>query len=170
METPARLTVDLTALREGEPARLRGALDAAALGVDDLEWVRPAGPLAYDAEATLLPGDVLEVRGRLRLPCACVCGRCGRDFRAEYAEEGWREDFDVAGQTSLDLTESAREGIILALPSYPVCDEGCKGVCPRCGRNLNEGPCGCATAGEDSPWGALDGLTAQTAETAEERK
>ena len=37
----------------------RGALDAAALGVDDLEWVRPAGPLAYDAEATLLPGDAV---------------------------------------------------------------------------------------------------------------
>ena len=170
METPARLTVDLTALREGVPVRLSGALDAAALDIDDLEWVRPAGPLVYAAEVTLLPGDALSVRGRLRLPCVCVCGRCGRDFQAEYAEDGWREDFDVAGLTSLDLTESAREGIILALPSYPVCGEGCKGVCPRCGRNLNEGPCGCAPDGEESPWGALDGLTAQTAENAEERK
>lgn len=169
METPAHLIVDLAALREGEPARLAGTLDAALLGIDDLEWVRPAGDLAYDLEATLVSGDALAVRGALRLPCACVCGRCGRDFTAEYADLAWREDFDVAGLKSVDLTESAREGIILTLPSYPVCDEGCKGICPHCGHNLNEGPCGCA-AGDASPWGALDGLAARTAENAEERK
>ena len=161
METPARLTVDLGRLREGRPERLQGSLPASLLEIDDLEQLRPAGPLAYDIEVTLLPGGEALARGALRLPCRCVCRRCGRDFEAEFAEEDFCETLQVEGQNTWDLTESAREGIILVLPSYPICGEGCKGVCPHCGKNLNEGPCGCAQGGDGSPWGALDGWAPQ---------
>lgn len=48
-----------------------------------------------------------------------------------------------------------RESVLLELPSLPLCREDCKGLCPRCGENLNEGPCSCPTEGEDvSPWKA----------------
>ena len=161
METPARLTVDVGRLREGEPERLRGALEASLLEIDDLEQVRPDGPMAYDLEATLLPGGEVLVRGRLSLPCRCLCGRCGGEFRRVFAEESFCETFETGGAAELDLTETAREGIIFVLPSYPICGEGCKGVCPTCGKNLNEGPCGCAQGGADSPWGALDGWAPQ---------
>lgn len=43
----------------------------------------------------------------------------------------------------IDLTEPIMENLILALPMKPVCREECKGLCPGCGRNLNEGDCGC---------------------------
>ena len=160
METPARLTVDLGRLREGRPERLQGSLPASLLEIDDLEQLRPAGPLAYDIEVTLLPGGEALARGALRLPCRCVCRRCGQDFRAEFADEDFCETLQTEGQLTWDLTESVREGIILVLPSYPICGEGCKGVCPHCGKNLNEGPCGC-TADGDSPWGALDAWAPQ---------
>ena len=159
METPARLTVDVARLREGEPERLRGTLPAALLGIDDLEQIRPAGDWRHDLTVTLLPGGELLARGTLEVPCACVCARCGADFGATFAEPDYCETFDVAGKDSLDLTESAREAILLALPSYPICREGCLGVCPRCGQNLNEGPCECPEAGNPSPWGALDELS-----------
>lgn len=158
METLARLTVDLGRLEDGRTARLECLLAPEALGLDDLECLRPAGPLACDLRCELL-GDELLVRGALRLPCACVCGRCGRDFEAEFAEEDFCETFPVAGLESLDLTESAREGIILALPSYPICEEACKGVCLRCGQNLNAGPCECGRESASSPWDALNGIT-----------
>jgi uncharacterized protein len=42
-----------------------------------------------------------------------------------------------------DLTELLRQGITLALPSQPLHDEDCKGLCPHCGQNLNEASCSC---------------------------
>ncbi len=158
METPAHLTVDLGRLDGGKTEHLRGELEAALLALDDLEQLKPASALAYDLHCELLPGDELLVRGRLVLPCLCICGRCGGDFRAEVEVPDYCESFAVAGAETLDLTESVREGIILALPSYPVCKEDCKGACMHCGKNLNEGPCGCADTGENSPWEVLNGL------------
>ncbi|HLK10121.1 MAG TPA: DUF177 domain-containing protein [Candidatus Binatia bacterium] len=46
----------------------------------------------------------------------------------------------------VDLTPLVHEQIILALPTRPLCREDCRGLCPRCGTNLNAGPCGCAPA------------------------
>ena len=43
----------------------------------------------------------------------------------------------------LDLDELIREDILLELPTKFLCKEDCKGLCPVCGKNLNEGPCGC---------------------------
>jgi uncharacterized protein len=44
----------------------------------------------------------------------------------------------------LDLTEVIRQDLLLALPMYPVCRSKCKGLCPHCGQNWNEGACECS--------------------------
>jgi uncharacterized protein len=49
----------------------------------------------------------------------------------------------------IDLTPLVHEQIILALPTRALCGEGCRGLCPRCGANLNAGPCGCPAAPAD---------------------
>lgn len=60
--------------------------------------------------------------------------------------------------------DELREAIMLELPSLPLCDEACKGLCPKCGINLNEGTCNCSAAIQEenesvSPWKtALKGL------------
>lgn len=58
---------------------------------------------------------------------------------------------DVAGQTvrtysgdAVDLGPCVWEELVLAMPSKRLCEEACKGICPQCGANLNEGPCKCA--------------------------
>jgi uncharacterized protein len=61
---------------------------------------------------------------------------------------------------SIDLTEVLREEVALAVPRFVECRPDCKGLCPRCGKNLNDGPCDCPPQG-DSRWDALKGLTTQ---------
>lgn len=158
METPARLTVDLGRLDGGTHARLRGELARALLELEDLEQIRPAGGLVYDLAGELLPEDEFLVRGSLALPCQCICARCGGDFDATFEVRDYCEAFPVAGLERLDLTESVRECIILALPSYPVCKEDCQGLCPHCGQNLNEAPCRCSAEEGANPFAALDRL------------
>ena len=45
--------------------------------------------------------------------------------------------------THIDLSEAVREEVGFAVPLYALCREDCAGLCPRCGADLNEGPCGC---------------------------
>jgi uncharacterized protein len=58
----------------------------------------------------------------------------------------------------LDLTEPLREEVFLAVPHFVECRPDCKGLCPRCGANLNDGPCNCPPA-TDARWDALKRLS-----------
>jgi uncharacterized protein len=49
----------------------------------------------------------------------------------------------------VDLTPLVHEQTILGLPTRPLCAEGCRGLCPRCGANLNAGACGCPAKDPD---------------------
>lgn len=107
-------------------------------------------------EGRMLWADVhAEVFGRLR------CSRCLAEIpwhvALDYGEEFVRPEqlpahldgddgevrVSVYQGDEIDLREGLEEQILLALPIRSVCDEACKGLCPRCGRNLNDGPCGC---------------------------
>ena len=59
----------------------------------------------------------------------------------------------------MELADSLREQVLLALPIKVVCKEDCKGYCPNCGKNLNvEGACSCAPTLADPRWDALKEL------------
>lgn len=72
------------------------------------------------------------------------------------------EDDDLVlipeSETSFDITERVREAIILALPLKPLCREDCRGLCPRCGTNLNRGNCQCGGQKSDPRWSKLKEL------------
>jgi uncharacterized protein len=55
----------------------------------------------------------------------------------------------------IDLTAAIREHVLLGLPAFAVCQEDCRGLCPHCGANLNEGSCDCRTTVVDPRWAAL---------------
>jgi uncharacterized protein len=55
----------------------------------------------------------------------------------------------------VDLAEMLREETLLALPMAPVCDEACKGLCPSCGKDWNQGTCDCSQVVTDDRWAAL---------------
>jgi len=57
----------------------------------------------------------------------------------------------------LDLRDAVREELVLSVPRYVECGPDCRGLCPRCGANLNAGPCECRPE-RDPRWAALSGL------------
>ena len=83
-----------------------------------------------------------------------ACDRCGKEFSREkvvrldslVAQELEDEDNDdilLLDGTELDLTQAATEAFILAMDTKNLCSDDCKGLCAKCGANLNLGPCGC---------------------------
>ena len=57
--------------------------------------------------------------------------------------------------TGLLLEDVLREQLLLAVPLKTLCSEECKGLCPHCGRNLNQGACDCREERSDPRWDAL---------------
>jgi uncharacterized metal-binding protein YceD (DUF177 family) len=75
-------------------------------------------------------------------------------------DEDLDDDSDCVGYTdeAIDLEDTLREQLLLALPFAPLCKESCAGLCARCGQDLNDGPCACAKTTEDQTdhrWAAL---------------
>lgn len=98
--------------------------------------------------------DVLTLTGQARVSLRQVCDRCGREFEGEtvfpldtvlVTEHQDEEDPDVflVQDDSVDLAEIVTTAFVLGLDSKTLCRPDCKGVCPRCGHDLNEGPCAC---------------------------
>ena len=84
------------------------------------------------------------------------CDLCGEPFTAKYntqvsatfSENAEEDEFSFDGIT-VDLAEPLREAVILAFPSRLVCKDDCKGLCPKCGVNLNNGKCNCCELEEE---------------------
>ncbi len=156
---------------ETEPLafRERIVLPAEACGEDvaGIEPVELSGVVEKVDHGFSLDG---EVAGSARL----VCSRCLKDFVFSFAEPVSmqflpavlvpREDETQLGRNDLDvhfyeepvvdLAELAAEQVQLALPIKPLCRETCQGLCPRCGADLNQGPCACPRT-TDPRWVSL---------------
>lgn len=63
--------------------------------------------------------------------------------------------FTIDEHHVLDLTEAVRQYALLAIPMKPLCRKGCAGLCLICGRDLNQGACGCLPQGPDRYWSKL---------------
>lgn len=99
-------------------------------------------------------------------PCARCLEEVVLETRAEQQEfaptarDGWEEsDLSpfIAGMV-LDVAGVAREAVVLSLPSPILCAASCRGLCPQCGQDLNEGQCACVPPGVDERWGRLKDL------------
>ena len=55
----------------------------------------------------------------------------------------------------LELEDVLREQVLLSVPVKAVCREDCRGLCAQCGKDLNQGDCGCAPVRSDPRWNAL---------------
>ena len=156
MTVEKTLTIDVSRLdRDGEA--VEGVLDDAVLDLHD-EYLRPFAGIRYRLSVQLA-GRELLARGELEQDFEAVCSRCGADFDFTVTVPDFLASFETDEKTEIvDLTDELRQSIILALPTYPVCRADCRGVCPTCGKNLNEGPCACVHEERDDRWGALDAL------------
>lgn len=98
--------------------------------------------------------DVLYLELAAQTTLDAVCDRCGKaflqekvvPFRCILAEEVQNEDSDeivLLEDDQVDVGELARTEFILEMDTKTLCSEDCKGLCPRCGADLNLGPCSC---------------------------
>jgi len=73
------------------------------------------------------------------------------------------DNFTIGPDFVLDLREAVRQYAIMAQPINPLCRPDCRGLCPQCGGDLNEGECQCPPP-IDSRWVALQALAARLRE------
>ncbi|NTW36333.1 MAG: DUF177 domain-containing protein [Syntrophobacteraceae bacterium] len=64
-------------------------------------------------------------------------------------------DYDFFDGEVIEIDQLIAEQIFLALPFKALCGESCRGLCPRCGVNLNEEPCRCVGGADKSPFASL---------------
>ena len=110
-------------------------------------------PVAVSGEVRNTAG-ILELTLSARSTLDAVCDRCGKAFAQEkdvpfacmLAEELQNEENDeivLLEDGMVDVGDLARTAFILDMDTKTLCSEDCKGLCPRCGADLNLGPCSC---------------------------
>jgi len=117
----------------------------------------------------------IRLRGQLSTRLELQCARClepvwqdvKREFELLYRPLGadaGRDELSVTDAEAeigyyqgdgLLLEDVLREQVLLALPLKVTCREDCKGLCPQCGKNLNQEQCSCSREIDDPRWAAL---------------
>jgi uncharacterized protein len=123
-------------------------------------------------------GTEVIVKGNLTADVKLRCSRCLKDFWSvlsvavdvvyhpieEFKMEDKHEvkveelDMDFYSGEKLDLLNLVTEQIMLNLPMKPLCNKLCKGICLKCGTDLNGGNCNCSAKEIDSRLGVLKKL------------
>ena len=152
-QAPGRNSLELA---EDLPLHLAGEAEPAE--------VRLEGILTVDnLESRLVLMGTLQGRGRM------ICDRCLADFEltfpvpvqllvlrdTEVAEDEGETYVIHQKQGEVDLAPPLQEAVILALPVKRLCREGCRGLCPTCGANLNSEVCRCTAEEADPRWEGL---------------
>jgi len=120
----------------------------------------------------------IRLNGSVATSIELACARClepvvqdvDRSFELLYrplGSDAGKEEMSVTAidaeigyyqGNGLQLEDTLREQVILALPLRALCREDCRGLCPQCGANLNAEQCSCAVAVQDPRWEALKDL------------
>jgi uncharacterized protein len=162
------LCVDLRELAQG-PVETRGELAQADPLLEGLD-VALGGPVVVIGRLQATGEGRFYWHGTVRTVVTGECRRCLTPVATEVVadadalftqESGALEDPDsyplAPDATEVDLAPAVREEVLLAVPRFLLCREDCRGLCPRCGQDLNAGPCGCAPV-TDPRWQALESL------------
>jgi uncharacterized protein len=169
------LSLNLAKIRDAHE-RFEQVYRPEQLAVSD-DAFRVAAPvnLAFDIHKDK---DQFRLAGSVNTTLELPCSRCLEPFmwpvdssfdlryqpHARNTGEGEREieedDLTTAfyENDTIDLGQMMREQLFLALPMKPLCQDGCKGLCPACGINWNKGACNCSNQSEDPRLAALKAL------------
>ena len=134
-------------------------------------------PIKMNLSARLISA-IVEIEGTLATSVRIPCSRCLNEFEIllkssfalTYTQDvyGGKAEAGVEIEITeyatglipyrgqeINLREGIQEQLVLALPLRPLCTTSCKGLCPRCGANLNKGECGCNRSAVDSRFAVL---------------
>ncbi len=108
----------------------------------------------------------VEIYANIKGIIKTKCSRCFNDtfysFSFDYSDDITRQGKSFEGVvlegSSVNLEDMAYKAVISELPMQILCDENCKGLCPKCGVDLNETKCECDTTETDPRWDILKKL------------
>lgn len=86
-------------------------------------------------------GTNILLEGRVAGEWELECSRCLKCHAAAF--ESVVDETYPATSDRIDAAEEVRQALILSVPVQTLCAPSCRGLCPRCGADLNAGPCGC---------------------------
>jgi len=87
--------------------------------------------------------NVIIADARIRAEFGYMCARCLEELYSTK-ELSYKFDFEIDPKIEyIDLGEEIRQEMILANPPKVLCSKDCKGICPKCGMNLNLEQCKC---------------------------
>ncbi len=169
---------------EREPVAFDIALDPGS--VDYGSEIKQQGPMRVAGRADLIeehrgPREVvpdIRLRAHYSGTVQVHCARCLESvehpldgefdliFRPTGLDEGGSEHAITSSETEigyyqkdgLSLEDVLREQVLLSLPAKTLCQADCKGLCPRCGQNLNTASCHCDQAPAEPRWSVLSDL------------
>lgn len=138
---------------------------------------------AFDATLTARISKIersIEVVGGIYIKMKLMCDRCTENFdyeqqipfrfllepakQAKSKDADYNEDiseiddsldFSYYDGDEVDIGDLIRQHIVMSQTIRHICREDCKGLCDRCGKNLNEGPCDCSNDSKESPFAVL---------------
>ena len=151
------MKLDVRSILSGETDRI--SIDY-TLSSDDLPKINDV----EFADNIHVTGEFKNTAGYMTLSLVCaigyksVCARCLKElegtlnvnFEKTVCEEGdlqnqENDDYIEISDCIIDVDEAIIEDIILNFPAKLLCVEDCKGLCPKCGADLNEKGCSCVT-------------------------
>ncbi len=112
--------------------------------------VAPADVKVWGSVSTVKDGYL--VKGQIKAVLSLNCDLCLDAFTKELNldmeevfsnKENSDDEFWDFSDKTIDLKPAVIADILLNMPMKAVCSDDCKGLCPKCGHNLNEGDCGC---------------------------
>ena len=138
-------------VNENSSLPIEYSLDMSAV---DFSGVYPLKKPVKIVGAVSNKASLVELDAQITYVFEAPCDRCGVDYAKKHtlhiqkslapSIEG--EDSDsilLTPDMKLQLDELVYSEVIVSLPMKHLCKEDCKGICPKCGKNLNEGKCDC---------------------------
>lgn len=139
--------------RPGEAVTFDVALDFSEM---EFGWQSPVTEPVHAEGVIRNTAGVLQLDGAVKTVLHCVCDRCAKEYEREFSvdmhavltdelqsvENEDEELFELVGD-SVDLDDVVTTAFVLNMEPKFLCREDCKGLCSRCGADLNEGECSC---------------------------
>lgn len=119
---------------------------------DEVVFIKP---VTFDGNIIKQNGEIL-LKGIVQGIAKFFCYRCLKEFEqkissnifeklinAKDSDPALEDDFYAIDNNMINITEIIEDALILSLPMKIICNEGCKGLCPICGTDLNLNTCTC---------------------------
>lgn len=155
------LELDISRVRSVRGSQESYHLESATFDFMHDDW-QLEKPLIVDVEISH-QGQLLNLNGHINTAVKGNCSRCLEQVvvpvECSFAEQllyakdvslfshlaigEVEEKYFIYDNDTLDITDIIRESILAVLPQKILCRDDCRGLCPKCGKNLNQGQCDC---------------------------